>query len=1219
MSTSAKTTNYSEAHEKQSRRFNRNSFKKSDRQSYVIAGTTRQNETQGSDGSSYRELDSPSRAKVVTMEFENVTDAVRINNSASSLERSSDLPRRTYSLRQQIPSSKGKEKFTSSFRSTVNRNELEDSRRDDRHRDKNLPDEGSGYVNSSISAASSSGDKSSRAKPIDRNHRSVTTTSSLGIVTATKTEVPSRLAALREDFALNKRSSSVAEQDSKEVSENRSSHRFSEGSQSKPGRRRRRALAPANEHSEPTTNRYNFSRKSGSNDSEKSKSSASSNIKFSPYPNYIQPVTEGPSYRREVNRILSHDTGSSPYSHRNRKISTDMNRYESSSSKSSNSESDDETAPRAVAIPKSKNPRVPNAVATPDTSDCESKVGVRGKRRGGRKSGMVSRMQPTSTWDDPYITSLPDNYKTPEAFSSLKSPRSNDSDSNMRHNSQIHNDRNISTTIEPSREIRGAKNSSKEIPDSAEYRGRYRRGNRLNINKAGAERNVEGLGSSLSPSRNADVSLSTPDLARVDRQTSGSNEISANSVYRKPSESGESENYDIASPNSQSNDVVLGNSTIEKVDYEVIQQQPKIRARKVGQHFWPRDEDTERLLTHTKATSNRSQSPEATTVGSHSAASYAMQETIEQLQSFVNETDRHRPLASDRSKSLETVSGSVSPSYAGLRRGSNKFSGVHGQQSSKTSSPHMSSTETLKEAGSSGEYQDKHSRSPSFDSTISNPEFPNGINSRITQRIGKEKSKSSGRLQSKSVSADDLSQPRRDGTTTLKKLHDLTEAMKNIKMPQPSTPTDSISTVSSQNSVSNSQTKLETLNEYPEPHSPAIHKRTGSKKRKAVVRQEFQSGNSLEIDEGVVTDEVHPEDVPFQYLGKPLNRNTHHIQSIDQNDINEPRSRSDPSAERKRVPSSHKNLNHSILGSLRNPRDYGSSGQSIGGSSQNSEQQSSFSDTLNIDELIREEQEDELKKLQSKERMKKKSKSDPNPEGLISLDTETVDKDNGYQYNTSLGPASSEPNGLEQTDILGPLNRFQQHPTGSDALRVKLAPSVGRSNKTLSLSKEGMTPTSRQSLSSSQDSESSSPVQKQEEEITGMFQKSAEEFDIVFENMKNDDKQNVKETVAHTRSSSLPVDNVDYTQHPRYAQRSPYGGSTFNLPKPNARRNTDEQGFVKENFAPVSLAPVFLKLKCISIALRFTRYITVDITYLWFFPSLSAFFYMRLSYHSKFK
>lgn len=1185
MSTSTRTTNYSEA-EARSKRYNQNYINKSDRQVYAIPGTTRQNDKQDqrTSGRSYRGLESSSRAKVVTMEFEDVTDAVRVSDNASSIERSNDLTKRTYSLRQ-IPSAKSDattEKFTSSYRSTVNRNELEDSRRDDRHRDKNLPDEGSGYANSGISAASSSGDKSSRAKPIDRNHRSVTTTSSLGIVTATKSEVPSPLAALREDIAANKRSSSVTDQAPKDVPENRNSHKSSEGSQSKPGRRRRRPVATTNEHSEPTATRNNFSRSSASNESAKGDSSASISRKYSPYPNYIQPITEDSRYRRdrEVNRILRHDTGSSPYSHRNRKISTDMNRYVSSSSKSSSSDSEDETIPRTVALSKPKNhSRISKEVATPDTSDCESKVGVR-TRRAVRKSTMVSRRPPTTNWDDPYVISLPDNYKQPEAFSSLKSSRLNDPNVVNRLDSLTRNDGTKSTSVESSREIRSEKNNSKEIPDSAEYRGRYRRGNRLNINKTGVEQNLDIIGSTLSPSRNTDISLSTPDLVRVDGQTSGSNEISASSVYRNPGESGESENCDIASPSSQANDVGRGSSSTEQVDYEVIQQQPKIRARKVGQHFWPRDEDTERLLTHTPATSNRSQSPEATTAVSPSAALSAMQETIDQLQSFVNETDRHRPLASDRSKSLETVAGSASPSYAGLRRSSNKFTGIHGQQSSKTTSPHMSSTETLKAAGSSGEYQDKNSRSPSFDSTASNPEFGNGINSRITQRTGKEKStksESTARLQDRSVSADDLSLPRRDGTTTLKKLYDLTEAMKNIKMPQPSntqsaTPTDPASTVSSPNSITNSQAKLETLSEYPEPLSSVQHQRKGSKKRSATVKQKFQSGDSLEIDEGVVTDDVQPEESASfqkfdQYLGKPSKRNGHHIQSIDQNEINEPRSRSDPSAERKRIPSSHKSINHGLLGVLQNPHDYGSSGQSIGGSSQFSEQQSSFSDTLNIDELIREEQEDKLKKLQSKERQKKKSKSDPNPEGLLSLDTETVDIDNGY--NTSLGPASSEPSVLEQTDILAPLDRFHQHPKGNDALHLRIAPCKRRHMKNQSLSKEGTIPSSRQSLSSSQESENSSPVQKRDTE--SMFQESAEEFDRVFHNMKHVGEPAEKEIVAHARSSSLPVENVDYTQPRRYAQTSPYGGSAFNLQMQPARRNTDDQVFVKDNFAPVSL------------------------------------------------
>lgn len=173
----------------------------------------------------------------------------------------------------------------------------------------------------------------------------------------------------------------------------------------------------------------------------------------------------------------------------------------------------------------------------------------------------------------------------------------------------------------------------------------------------------------------------------------------------------------------------------------VVQSQPKIKARKVSEDYWPRDEATVKLLSR-KTFEQVTSPPEKT--NNYEISPITMQETIDELQKFVaddteyksrsnSSTDLQKPTEADNvplSTSVESdertsLQKSAQFKRKGSNTGSRPLANVSKLQMVKKlnydMSPCMSSTETLK-GYSSGEYQGRNSRSHSIDSIASNPE-----------------------------------------------------------------------------------------------------------------------------------------------------------------------------------------------------------------------------------------------------------------------------------------------------------------------------------------------------------------------------------------------------------------------------------------------------------------------------------------------------------------
>lgn len=149
-------------------------------------------------------------------------------------------------------------------------------------------------VNNSNKTVSTKADESTlpRESQIDRNNRSVSTTSTLGMVTGTKSEVSSQVAAIREKYAERIR-------DRDETTAASDQHSFQDSDKSEVGlarapgrgsggRRRRsdRSSAQTNDSSSKQNSsvRKNFNAVGNA---------ASNRRKYSPYlPTYIQPVIE---------------------------------------------------------------------------------------------------------------------------------------------------------------------------------------------------------------------------------------------------------------------------------------------------------------------------------------------------------------------------------------------------------------------------------------------------------------------------------------------------------------------------------------------------------------------------------------------------------------------------------------------------------------------------------------------------------------------------------------------------------------------------------------------------------------------------------------------------------------------------------------------------------------------------------------------------------------
>ncbi|XP_039265153.1 uncharacterized protein LOC120340841 [Styela clava] len=1167
------------------------------------------------------------------------------------------------------------------------------------------------HINDMNKAVSTRADESHHSREVQdgRDHRSNTKRTTSSKVSTTKFDGSSDVASIREKYGERRKDRNIAGYDQHSLRNSNNCEENLTGSRGRGTGGRRRRPERLKAHSNELLCKQNRSEHKPSN---AVGNSNSNRRKYSPYlPSYIQPVVAETSTHRAESNCISY--GRRPFAaERSRKISTEMNKFSStSSSSSSDSDCNSPNHRNSKTVIETLTKSRMLSTETPDTSDPERKRSEIRRRRprrvrvidsGSKESASVRVVNPTDNevkdvvpvrrgrgrpekgltrrygrqvlpvLEDKYV-SLPDNYKQTDLceFGNLTG------DGSM---AQLTEFQYSQGDVEEERCSNVRKLSSKCDRRTDSHIGTEKRSDGLRFQEGDDNfscSNGNELIISGSSEANYTRSISPDSVEQPDQESiasdhfnksvwTASSNTSQQSTPRSPSssvayievaksekrrnkESGSVENirnfFEVEV--TKTNELTTRSTSISKTsktkkeDVPLIQA-PKIKATKVGEDYWPRDEDTERLLIHSRSTSIPSTL--ASTCNNHYkfSTTLTMQETIDQLTKIASADDSPKPRSSsyscisgdlpmkhelDGHQMERSIYGKISPTGRNDVTNFPKVQMV--KNSSQDLSPCMSSTETLKDG--SGEYQGHKSTSLCVDSTTSNPETPLSFKQgRSTHQNSKIKyahlqSINSNELiivegpeempiETKSTfsnssiysnSAVDLSKSK-SSKSMLEQMKELTESLKKMSPPQhPSiatwqkgvSRTEPVLSVSPRGNVTSHPPNLETLNEHPEPPSPNFTSKQCDDRidlsqtnylRSSEPELRYKNAILLEDDGGIHTQKIehaYPSifsksdgKITTSNAGKGCGTSSENLNKNSMIKPNHPRGDILPSQ----------------VGKGDSTVSFSQTSQS--GYSKSSKPSSSWGDTLNNMDFVNESHEmqhHDIYKYQVKA-VKKKSRSDPNPERIMDINVRGRDSGSGIN-NFKIPSSSSEPNVMEQIDELEPLDQFKKYQvtkndnrkTDEQVLNETSLQMSQRNRKSsmksrireqnvampvgYSIVKQLMAENNNysdpvvltnrlSSTSSSMASEEMGPVQKHQPDT--LIEPSLKQFNKVFASMQPRDTHREafdqeSYSVDHHRSMSEPVQNDCISDSPKFEEISSNRGRRAGIIQAPTFENVD--------------------------------------------------------------